>query len=223
VKRLFGVMLLALSIWIIQPLLPVNVQMFLWSLLLILSAAFFKPAGGAQNAGKWYRFIDGTVRTAGALLGIAYLIGTLSGARDILHPLGGLGNAEGQNPSTLHFSRISDVAELDQRLKQAHGRLVILDFYADWCISCKEMDRYTFSDPDVESRLNHVLLLKADVTEDTQADKDLLKRYGMYGPPGILFFDAQGKELSQYRVIGYEDPKQFLRSTENSCQVITIC
>jgi thioredoxin:protein disulfide reductase len=223
VKRLFGVMLLALSIWIIQPLLPVNVQMFLWSLLLILSAAFFKLAGGAQNAGKWYRFINGTVRTAGALLGIAYLIGALSGARDILHPLGGLGNAEGQNPSTLHFSRISDVAELDQRLKQAHGRLVILDFYADWCISCKEMDRYTFSDPDVESRLNHVLLLKADVTEDTQADKDLLKRYGMYGPPGILFFDAQGKELSQYRVIGYEDPKQFLRSTENSCQVITIC
>src|SRR5208282_6517848 len=122
-------------------------------------------------------------------------------------------------PPGLQFSPIKDMTELNQRLAQAHGQPVMLDFYADWCFTCKEMDRYTFSDPKVESKLKNVLLLRVDVTANTKADKALLKRYGMFGPPGILFFDAKGKELSNNRMMGYLDASQFLQSTVDSCQL----
>lgn len=225
VKQFFGVMLLALAIWIIQPVLPINVQMFLWASLLILSAAFFLVLNTSppHNTSKWHKFIKGVGLSAGALLGIAYLVGAVSGARDMLHPLGGIGKVEGQVLAPLRFSRIKDIAELNQRLAQAHGKPVMLDFYADWCVSCKEMNRYTFSDANVQAKLKHFLLLQADVTANSEADKDLLKRYGLYGPPGILFFNAHGKEMSDYRVIGYQDPGQFLQSAENSCQFTNVC
>mgnify|MGYP003561923435 FL=1 len=86
----------------------------------------------------------------------------------------------------------------------------MLDFYADWCISCKEMERFTFSDATVQARLKPALLLQADVTANSEADKELLKRFGLYGPPGILFFDSQGREQSDFRVVGYQDAAQFL-------------
>ncbi|MGA8147755.1 MAG: protein-disulfide reductase DsbD [Gallionellaceae bacterium] len=224
VKRIFGVLLLALAIWIIQPLLPINVQMLLWALLLISSAIYLRVLDTLpHNASSAHKFIIGVGRSAGVLLGIAYLIGALSGARDILHPLGGFGKKEAQAPSNLQFFRIKDIAELDQRVAQAHGQPVMLDFYADWCASCKEMERHTFSDSTVQAKLKPVLLLQADVTANSEADKALLKRYGLYGPPGILFFDTKGKELSDNRVIGYQDAAQFLQSTVDSCQFTTVC
>jgi len=90
----------------------------------------------------------------------------------------------------------------------------MLDFYADWCISCKEMERYTFSDTGVQSKLKPALLLQADVTANSEADKALLQRFGLYGPPGILFFDAQGREQRDFRVVGYQDAAQFLKTLQ---------
>ncbi len=216
VKQFFGVMLLALAIWIIQPLLPVNVQMMLWAALLIFSAIYLKALDALpQNSGGWHKLLKGIGMFA-LLLGAAYLIGALSGARDILKPLGNIGRSEASVPSTLQFSRIRDIAELDQRIAQAQGRgqLVMLDFYADWCISCKEMERFTFSDATVMAKLKPVLLLQADVTANSQADQELLKRYGLFGPPGILYFDTKGRELSDFRVTGYQDSAQFLNTLQ---------
>ena len=220
VKQFFGVMLLALAIWIVQPLLPINVQMLLWAALLIFSATYLKALDALQhNASGWHKLLKG-VGLFALLLGAAYLIGALSGARDILHPLGNIGRAEAKLPTTLQFSRVKDIAELDQRIMQAHGQsqgsgqIVMLDFYADWCISCKEMERFTFSDDTVRSKLKPVLLLQADVTANSEADKALLKRYGLFGPPGILFFDTQGKELGDFRVTGYQDATQFLKTLQ---------
>ncbi|MCR4303406.1 MAG: protein-disulfide reductase DsbD [Gallionella sp.] len=214
VKRFFGVMLLALAIWIIQPLLPIGVHMLLWAALLIFSGIYLHALDALpHNASGWHKLFKGTGLFA-LLLGVAYLIGALSGAQDILRPLGNIGRAEVQAPATVRFSRIKNVAELDQRISQARGQTVMLDFYADWCISCKEMERFTFSDAAVQARLKPVLLLQADVTANNEEDKALLKRFGLYGPPGILFFDAQGKEMEDFRVTGHQDAAQFLATLQ---------
>ena len=216
VKQFFGVMLLALAIWIIQPLLPISVQMLLWAALLIFSAIYLRALDALpHNYNGWHKLLKG-IGLFALLLGAAYLIGGLSGARDILHPLGNIGRAEAQAPATLQFSRVKDITDLDQRITQAQGRgqIVMLDFYADWCISCKEMERFTFSDPSVLARLKPVLLLQADVTANSGADQVLLKRYGLYGPPGILFFDTHGKEMGDFRVTGYQDVTQFLKTLQ---------
>lgn len=214
VKRFFGVMLLALAIWIIQPLLPIAVQMMLWATLLIFSGIYLHALDSLpHNASGWHRLFKG-VGLLALLLGVAYLVGALSGARDILRPLGNIGRAEAQAPASVHFSRIKDVTELDRRISQAHGQTVMLDFYADWCVSCKEMERYTFSDAGIQAKLKPALLLQADVTANSDADKVLLKRFGLYGPPGILFFDAQGKEQGDFRVIGYQDAAQFVKTLQ---------
>jgi thiol:disulfide interchange protein DsbD len=214
VKRFFGVMLLALAIWIIQPLLPIGVQMMLWAALLIFSGIYLHALDSLpHNASGWHKLFKG-IGLFALLLGVAYLIGALSGAQDILRPLGTIGRAGAQAPASLQFSRIKDVSELDKRILEARGRTVMLDFYADWCISCKEMERYTFSDTAIQSKLKPALLLQADVTANSEADKALLSRFGLYGPPGILFFDAQGREQGDFRVVGYQDAAQFLKTLQ---------
>jgi thiol:disulfide interchange protein DsbD len=216
VKQFFGVMLLALAIWIIQPLLPISVEMLLWAALLIFSAIYLRALDALpHNASGWHKLLKG-IGLFALLLGAAYLVGALSGARDILRPLGNIGRTETSVPSTLQFSRVKDIADLDQRIAQVRGKqLVMLDFYADWCISCKELERFAFSDETVKSKLKPVLLLQADVTTNSEADKALLKRYGLFGPPGILFFDTQGKEVADFRVTGYQDTAQFLKTLQN--------
>jgi thiol:disulfide interchange protein DsbD len=214
VKRLFGVLLLAVAIWLIAPLIPVGIQMLLWAVLLVLSAIFLHALDALpHNASHWHKLWKGFGILA-LLLGIAYLIGALSGARDVLRPLGTVGSAQAEVPATLQFARVKNLAELDARIAQAGGKTVMLDFYADWCISCKEMERFTFSDAAVQAKLKPVLLLQADVTANSEADAALLKRYGLFGPPGILFFDAHGKELDDFRVTGYQDTAQFLKTLQ---------
>jgi len=184
VKQFFGVMLLALAIWIIQPLLPISVEMLLWAALLIFSAIYLRALDALpHNAGGWHKLLKG-IGLFALLLGAAYLVGALSGARDILRPLGNIGRAESLAPTTLQFSRVKDIADLDQRIAQVRGKqTVMLDFYADWCISCKELERFAFSDGTVKSKLKPVLLLQADVTANNEADKALLKRFWPVRPP----------------------------------------
>ncbi len=111
------------------------------------------------------------------------------------------------------FARVASSAELDERLR-APGKAVMLDFYADWCISCKEMEKFTFTDPRVREKMDRMLLLQADVTANSDAHKGLLKRFSLFGPPGIIFFDAQGREIPGLRVIGYQNADRFLRTLE---------
>jgi len=214
IKRFFGVLLLALAIWIIQPLLPISVQMLLWAALLLFSGVYLRALDALpQNANGRHKLLKG-IGVLALLLGIAYLIGALSGGRDILRPLGNIGHATTPG-SALQFSRVKDLAELDQQLSQARGQIVMLDFYADWCVACKEMERYTFADPGVQARLKPALLLQADVTANSEADKALLKRYALFGPPATLFFNAQKQEISDLRLVGYQDAKQFLQTLQS--------
>ncbi|MFA6014271.1 MAG: protein-disulfide reductase DsbD [Gallionellaceae bacterium] len=216
VKRIFGVMMLALAIWIISPIVPVSAQMLLWAVLLIFCAIYLHALDTLpQNANGWRRLWKG-LGVIALLLGVAYLVGGLSGARDILRPLGTIGRSVEAAPESLRFERIKSSAELDARIAQAQGKKIMLDFYADWCVSCKEMERFTFSDAAVQGKLKEVILLQADVTANNADDKTLLQRFQLFGPPAILFIDGQGKEQADFRVIGFQNAGQFISSLKNA-------
>jgi thiol:disulfide interchange protein DsbD len=210
VKKFFGVILLGLAIWIIQPLLPVNVQMLLWGILLVLSASYLRVLDSLpHNAHSSQKFLKG-VGLLALIVGISYLIGALSGARDTLRPLDAVcAVCRADTEAGVTFTRIKDLAELNQRVAKSDGKIVMLDFYADWCVSCKEMERFTFADPAVQGKLKSAIVLQADVTANSAADKELLKKFGLYGPPAILFFDVNGREMNDFRVVGYQDVATF--------------
>jgi len=216
VQRFFGVVLLAVAIWIVSPVVPPAVHMALWALLLIMCAVYLRALDPLPaEASGFDRFAKGSGVVA-LLIGAALLAGALAGARDPLQPLGAFraGSRSGES-SAVPFERIKTVAELDARVAAAagQGRAVMLDFYADWCVTCKEMERFTFSDDRIRRKMSQIVLLQADVTRNTAEDAALLKRFGLFGPPGIVFFDRGGRELPA-RVIGYQGPDEFLATLD---------
>jgi thiol:disulfide interchange protein DsbD len=217
VKRFFGVMLLAMAIWIIMPIIPLSAQMLLWAALLIFSAIYLHALDPLPHTAHGFTRFGKGVGILALLLGVAYLIGALSGARDILRPLGNIGRATAEVPlASQRFERVKSGAELDARIAQATGKTVMLDFYADWCVSCKEMERFTFSDAAVQAKLKSTVLLQVDVTANNEDDKALLQRFQLFGPPATLFFETSGKELADFRVTGYQDAPQFLQSLKSA-------
>ena len=218
VKQFFGVLLLGVAIWLISPVIPAVAHMLLWAALLIVSAIYLHAVDPLRpDASGFRKFLKGLGMIA-LLTGVALLIGVLSGSRDILQPLSkiGVSNVDVSGMKSvaqtghLPFQRIKSVAELEQHVLQSRSKYVMVDFYADWCISCKEMERFTFTDPKVQSRLRDVVLLQVDVTAGTPDDAALLKRFKLFGPPGILFLDREGREIQRVRLIGYQDTERFL-------------
>jgi thiol:disulfide interchange protein DsbD len=206
VKRFFGVLMLAMALWMTSPVLPGMLQMLLWTALL-LGYGFYllKGPGGVKR--HWAGMALGAACT---VLGAVQLVGLASGARDPLAPLARFtGGAPAQQ---LAFTRIKTVEQLDQALAATNGKTAMLDFYADWCVSCKEMEKLTFVDPAVKARLADTVLLQVDVTANDAADRAMLKRFGLFGPPGIILFDRSGREIADGRVIGYQDSQKFLAS-----------
>jgi thiol:disulfide interchange protein DsbD len=214
VKKFFGVLLLGTAVWLVSPVIPVAAQMMAWAVLLIVPAIYLHALDPLPPTARgWQRFWKGC-GVIMLLVGAALLIGVLAGNRDPLQPLGGLrgqGQAQAAEAPHLPFERVKTLGELEARVKAA-GKPVMLDFYADWCVSCKEMERFTFADPAVRAKLAGFTLLQADVTANSDDDKALLQRFGLFGPPGILFFDAQGKEVKAVKVVGFQEPGEFLKS-----------
>jgi thiol:disulfide interchange protein DsbD len=211
VKKFFGVLLLGVAIWIVSPLLPAGVQMVAWAALLVGSAMFLRAIDPLPPTATGWARLWKSVGMLALVAGIAMLVGALSGARDPLKPLAGVVGGSQAVASPVNWVRVNSLPELEQRLQGA-GRPVMLDFYADWCVSCKEMETFTFSDPQVRAQMNRMLLLQADVTENSEQHKLLLKRFSLFGPPGIIFFDAQGREIKGLRVVGYQDSDRFLKT-----------
>ncbi|GAB3462298.1 protein-disulfide reductase DsbD [Massilia terrae] len=205
VKHFFGVLMLAMALWLVSPVLPGLVQMLLWIALLIGYAAYL-----LRSMKGWISMAGGIVL---AVLGAILVVGLVSGSRDPLDPLGQL-RGGGAAPERLAFTRIKTVDQLDAVLANTGGKTVLLDFYADWCVSCKEMERLTFPVASVKAKLANTILLQADVTANDDADKAMLKRFGLFGPPGIILFDHNGKEIPDGRVIGYQDANKFLGSLQ---------
>jgi len=214
VKKFFGVVMLATALWLVSPVIPLWLQMLGWALLMVVPAIYLHALDPLpQNAHGWQRLGKG-LGVVLLLGGAAMLMGVLGGAKDPLQPLGFLRSAGAASATPAPtFKTVRSSAELDAALK-ASGRPAMLDFYADWCVSCKEMERFTFADPTVAATMGKLTLLKADVTANTDADKELLKRFGLFGPPGIIFFDAGGREMAGLRVVGFQPADVFLPSLE---------
>jgi thioredoxin:protein disulfide reductase len=217
VKVFFGVVLLGAALWIVWPVLSASVQMLLAALwLLIAAAALGLFAPGAAAISIWRRLGRG-FGAALAVWAATLLVGLAAGSTDPLRPLAvfiarndaGVSTTASQPGET--FAMVRSSTELDLAIKAA-ARPAMLDFYADWCVSCKEMEHLTFSDPRVRARLAQLNLLRADVTANSADDQFLLKRFRLFGPPGIIFFDAQGNEV--VRVVGYESAETFLKSLD---------
>lgn len=219
IKRFFGVLLLGVAIWLISPVINEVVYMLLWAALLIISAIYLHAIDPLpERASGIQKFLKG-IGVIALLTGIALLIGVLSGSRDVLQPLSKLsvaadavnfGETIPASYAALPFQQVKTVAELDERIHQSSGKYIMVKFYADWCVSCKEMERFTLSDSTVQARLQDTVLLQIDVTAGTVDDAALLKRFKLFGPPGILFIDRQGNDVPDIKIIGFLNKNDFL-------------
>jgi len=225
VKAAFGVMLLGLAIWLLERVAPAAFTMALWGALLIVSAIYM---GAIDQSGEgtsgWKKLWKG-IGVVLLIYGVIILLGLASGNRNIFQPLKGLASysQNGTQVSAQHinFTQIKGVDGLNTALAkaQAAGKPVMLDFYADWCVSCKEMELFTFSDPEVQSALKDVVLLQADVTPNDAQDTELYKHFGIIGPPSIMFFNPDGVERKNYRVVGYVPPEKFSKHIKKALKL----
>ena len=226
VKNAFGFMMLALAVWMLSRILPGTVTMLLWAVLVFMAGVFMgglttlsTDSNVAQKLGKGFGFLA-------IIYGIILLLGALSGGSNPLQPLasinlGGSTSTVAEAEHDLPFQRIKTVDDLDRDVAAAaaEGKTVLLDFYADWCVSCKEMEAYTFTDDDVQAALSNTVWLQADVTANDDADQALLKRFGVFGPPTIIFFGADGQQRHGYEVVGYMKAQDFARHVRQAFSV----
>lgn len=209
IKQAFGFMMLALAIWMLERILPGPVTMALWAILVFMAGIFLGAFQKIDTTTTAPRKLAKGAGVLAAIYGAALLLGALNGADNPLQPLRFM---KGSNAVVgIEFKRIKTVTDLDLELSEAvsQGRPIMLDFYADWCVSCKEMEHYTFTDESVVAGLADVLLIQADVTANDDEDKALLQRFGIFGPPTIVFFDTNGQEKRNFRIVGFMPPKEF--------------
>lgn len=222
VKGFFGVGLLALALWMLERILAGSTMMVLWGLLFIGSGVYLGAIDPVPDMASGWRRLWKSLGFALLLFGSLQIVGFSAGGDDWLQPLEGLrgqsaGASHAESEET-HFKRIKSVADMTAEL--GRGQPVMLDFYADWCVECKRMDKYTFPERSVSERLSGFHLVQADVTAVDADDEALLQQYGLIGPPAILFFDRQGNELRQYRMIGYMDAEEFAAHLESVQQAL---
>lgn len=223
VKKFFGVLLLGVAIWLISPVINEVIHMLLWAALLIISAIYLHAIDPLpERASGLRKFLKG-VGVIALLVGIALLIGVLSGSRDVLQPLSKIGVTKSDSVNgmetadtgatsyaSLPFRRVKSIEALNEIIQESSDQYLMIKVTADWCVSCKEMERFTLSDAQVHARLKDVVLLKIDVTEGNADDMALLKRFKLFGPPGILFIDKQGNDIPDVRIIGFLNKNDFL-------------
>ncbi|HED16375.1 MAG TPA: protein-disulfide reductase DsbD [Gammaproteobacteria bacterium] len=217
VKGVFGVTLLGVAVWMLERILPGEITMVLWAALLIVPAIYLGALEPIREAtGGWPRFWKG-VGIMMLLYGVILMLGASTGNTDPLRPfhqMSAMSSASGSTSAkhSLPFKTVKSLDDLNREVAaaSAQGKTVMLDFYADWCISCKEFDKYVFSDPEVQNMLANTVVLQADVTDNDDVDKALMKHYGIIGPPTILFYDKSGTEMKRYRVVGEMTAQQFM-------------
>jgi len=213
VKKLFGVMMLGVAAWMLARIVPERFTLLLWAIPALLCAWLLWSRTRKISATVW--LLRGTGVAVG-LYGLALIAGSALGGTDPLAPF----SAVAGNHRELPFRTIKSVADLQREVAEAksQGRTVLVDFYATWCASCKEMEKYTFSDAGVQTALDHTVLLRADVTANDTDDQALLKHFGIFGPPTIAFYGLDGEERANYRVVGYMKADAFASRAKEALQ-----
>lgn len=225
VRNFFGVLILGMAVYLVSPVIPMSLQLGLWAAIAIICAIYLNALDALpthhQASQKFWKGIGLIL----LVYGLALLIGALSGGKSFLQPLGHLSfsasPAQSQTQThALPFKKVTSISALENALKEANGKPVMLDFYADWCVACKEMESLTFSDNNIQQLLKNTVLLQADVTQNTEEEQALLKRFGLFGPPGIIFFNASGKELASIRTVGFQNAERFAQTLRQRDQCL---
>ena len=226
VRNFFGVLMLGMAVYIVSPVIPASLQLGLWAAIAIICAIYLNALDALpMHHSTMQKFWKG-VGLILLVYGFALLIGALSGGSSVFQPLNYLKFSANniQNVANAHalpFKKINSITALESALKQAEGKPVMLDFYADWCVACKEMESLTFSDSNIQHLLNKTILLQADVTQNTAEDQALLKLFGLFGPPGIIFFNTSGQELASIRTVGFQNAERFAQTLQLRDQCLT--
>ena len=202
ITKIFGIVMLGVAIWLLDRILNATVTMILWSLLLLGAGLYLKV---------YMHIITRLISFVFLILGTVLLVGSISGATNPLNPLEKFTSSkEVAKSNELVFQKIKNITELEEAIKSSK-KPVILDFWASWCVSCKELDNITFKDEEVISKLQNFTLLKVDVTKNSDEDKALQKKFGIVGPPALIFWDDKKQEISSAKIVGYKNPKEFLQ------------
>ncbi len=214
--HVFGAVMLAIAIWMLSRILPETVTMLLWAIFFMFSAVYMGALESLEAGKRGWHALTKAIGVLFLVYGALLFLGALSGSKSMFTPLDQftsknsvIQGASIEQPTTSQFQVIHSSAELDAILEANRDKTVMLDFAAEWCSSCKEMEHITFADAGVKAKMGEFVLVQADVTDNTDEERALTKRFGLFGPPGILFF-KNTKEIKNARVIGYQPPEKFL-------------
>lgn len=210
ITKIFGIVMLGVAIWLLDRVLNATIIIYLWALLLLGSAIYLKI---------YQHILTQLITIVIFILGVVLFVGAISGATNPLNPLEKFTSSKMTQVSDekLIFKKVKNIQELELAIKNSN-KPVMLDFWASWCVSCKELEEITFQDEQVINKLQEFTLLKADVTENNDEDKALQKKFGVVGPPALIFWDKDKNEIQASRIIGYKNPKDFLEIVNKNFQ-----
>ncbi len=210
ITKIFGIVMLGVAIWLLDRVLDATIIIYLWALLLLGSAIYLKI---------YQHILTQLITVVIFILGVILFVGAISGATNPLNPLEKFTSSKMTQVSDekLIFKKVKNIQELELAIKNSN-KPVMLDFWASWCVSCKELEEITFQDEQVINKLQEFTLLKADVTENNDEDKALQKKFGVVGPPALIFWDKDKNEIQASRIIGYKNPKDFLEIVNKNFQ-----
>jgi len=222
IKSVFGVLLLAVAVWMLERIVPTSVNMLLWAALLIIPSIYMGAIDPLPSPASGWKKLWKGIGLLMLIYGTLLIIGVASGGKDLFQPLKGIGGSSGAAMQEQHltFRQIKGIEGLEQALAEAkrNNQPVFLDFYADWCISCKEYEALTFTDPTVQQALAPAMLLQADVTPNDNQDQALMKKLGIFGPPALLFFDRSGNEVAAARLVQFMEAEAFAQHVQGALQ-----
>jgi len=212
ISKIFGVIMLGVAIWMLNRVVLPEISMFLWSIFFIIISVYLGAFESLVGNRAWNAFFKG-IGIIFFIIGVFLLVGVASGSNNILQPFDKFVATKKSTTvkKEIKFKKIHSIEELNNILLASRGKIVMVDFCAKWCVSCKELENFTFSAQNVQHLLKDYILVRADVSANSNKEQELQKKYAIFGPPAIIFFDKNGKLMSNKKIIGFVNKEQFLK------------